>query len=482
MKKIDVLKGALFLIMISLMLSNIICGDDAKVTPTPTATAPPEPTPCCPDESFLEPYFVKEVIDPKNGQPLYYYYGFMNEVRISPDMAMIPAFCDLYLYQFTASGGEDSDVCVASDPERVVKTIPDETSFFWNGNMCGVPLGERNSIFKAIIQKPGEYGVINHYWLMAVSVDNQGQLCSADDVNKWWMTSAHVYFPYKPGDEPEGDIRYKPALTPFSTTPTYRWPNQILNSNPDATRTFHSENVKDMDDFEDGVEPYDWLDPPQNDSPGETDIRWTSSNSQEEYGSTVELDIPVGGMGSPVEWTITLNIDDDEDPCKADDDEKAPADDTLYRVYYDHLARDMDNQGDLNGYNIVPSPHYCFGAANHAYNGSVDPKIVPTSQGTLVFERVRIDRDPSKYLVVGECEVILNTIGSASIGRGDWFVYNTPSSHINTSYSGTNIWEFNGRMNQSKWGTSTVGLYAYEQHEIDGYLIWGVGKIWHHPK
>jgi hypothetical protein len=396
-------------------------------------------------------------------------------------MAMIPAKCDLYIAQFIASGGEDSDVCVASNPDRVVKTIADVTSFSWYGNMCGCASGERNSVFNAIIQMPADYGSINNYWLMAESVDGQGGDCSADDANKWWMTSAHVYFPYKTGDDPEGDISNKPSPTPFSTTPIYKWPNQILNTNPNATKTFHSENVKDMDDFENGEEPYDWLDTPQNDPPGESDIRWSSSSSQEEYGATVELNVPVGGIEGPVEWTITLNIDDDEDPCKADDDEKSPADNTMYRVYYDHLARDLDNKEDLNNYNVEPN-NYCFGAANHAYNGSTNPIVVPTSQGTLVFERVRIDRDPNKYFVVGECEVILNTISSINIGRGDWFVYNTSSSHINTSYSGTYIWEFNGRLNEHKWGTSTVGLYAYEQHEVGGYLIWGVGKIWHYPK
>jgi hypothetical protein len=453
MKNIVILKEVLFLIIISLILSYAICEDDAKVTPTPTATAPPEPIPCCPDGSSLEPNFVKEVIDPKNGQPIYYYYGFMNEVRISPDMAMIPALCDLYLYQFTASGGEDSDVCVASDPERVVKTIPDETLFFWSGNMCGVPTGERDSIFKAIIQKPAEYGQINNYWLMAESFDNLGGECSEDDANEWWITSAHVYFPYKPGDDPEGDIRDKPAITPFSTTPIYKWPNQILNTNPNATQTFNSVNVKDMDDFEDGVEPYDWLDDPQNDPPGETDIRWTSSNSQEEYGSTVDLNVPVGGIDGPVQWTITLNIDDDEDPCKADDNEKSPADDTIYRVYYDHLARDMDNVSSLNQYVVStlnpPNPPNgnCEGAARHTYEGETGDWIPPWPSETIY----KADKDPD----IPE-EIPLQNL---NLKRKDVFLLSGYCHHVNTCIGETNVWEYNGSLHSQCWGTTNLEEY-----------------------
>ncbi|MBN1903386.1 hypothetical protein JW926_18855, partial [Candidatus Sumerlaeota bacterium] len=288
----------------------------------------------------------------------------------------------------------------------------------------------------------------------AESFDNLGGECSEDDANEWWITSAHVYFPYKPGDEPEGDIRDKPALTPFSTTPTYKWPNQILNSNPDAIRTFCSENVKDMDDFEDGIEPYDWLDPPQNDPPGETDIRWTSSNSQEEYGSTVELNVPVGGMELPVEWTITLNIDDDEDPCMADDNEKSPADETLYRVYYDHLARDMDNVSDLNKHVVYPSnppDGNCEGAARHAYVGETGYGYPPWG-GNLNNYDLIYEATPTT--------VVLPLIKTGH-NRKDVFVINGFSCHhVNTCLDGTLVWEYNGFINSMKWGTATLEQFA----------------------
>jgi hypothetical protein len=68
MKTIDVLKEAVFLIMISLMFSIGTCEeDDAKVTPTPTptatATAEPTPTACCP-ENYNQVESVT-LVDPK---------------------------------------------------------------------------------------------------------------------------------------------------------------------------------------------------------------------------------------------------------------------------------------------------------------------------------------------------------------------------------------------------------------------------------
>ncbi len=421
-------------------------------TPSPSITATPTPTPtatpCCPSGSHA----VASVTwrDPKTGQVIE--AGYMTDVHMYHNQQLVDnqtlyfgiPCTPPFVTDFSASGGSDSDVCVDDDTNKPVKTYGVANYYIWSG-APGTVEGYNNNIFHFTPPVPEE-GTILSYTLNAESEDYGP--CNVDDPNKSARVYLKCYFPFKIGADPEGNLSPKPEGI-WSSTPTYRWDDQLLSKGT-ATMGFGAQNVNDMDDYENDPPPIAWDDGPVNDTPGQSDIRWESSKPEQKFGTNVSLTIPQGGIVSAVIWTIKLHIDDDEDPCMADDAEKL-VDQAQYRVYREHLARDSKNEGDLNTKNngepIQPSGA-CRGAAQHAYNGQTNPANVPpwgSGSWRVIYE-------------IDEKEEVVIPLITTGLNRRDVFVFNW-GSHTNTCISGTTIWEYNGRLNPARWGTAELEDY-----------------------
>ncbi|MBN1899967.1 hypothetical protein JW926_01425 [Candidatus Sumerlaeota bacterium] len=192
MKKIDVLMGAIFLIMISLTPLTALCedDDDAKVTPTPTATAEPtptataEPTPtaCCPDGSSL----VSVYWDAKAKK----WAGEMTDVTLSSGgmdvtnsgrcIAWEGPGMEVIVY---AGGGEDTDYCWDTETGKPVRTLHPEVTFSWIG--LGYVDENDDRIFHMLIAGPDTY-------LASVSANDGGD-CNAGPEAKFASCDIIVY-------------------------------------------------------------------------------------------------------------------------------------------------------------------------------------------------------------------------------------------------------------------------------------------------
>lgn len=505
-KKSKSIKKILYILLISAMAlwSNIYSDEDPK------NPEPPEPTPCCPDNTTKEPEHTDVNTDPKTDESVELHYGEMGDVDIGLGGVSVKDKNVYFGYEctgipgdteFSAGGGGDSDVCVSTVTGRAVSTYGVDNEYIWSGDAPGTPFGPKNQFYHFTPPPKPEEGEILEYGLTVESEDKGP--CNVDDANKNASTNIFCFFKYMVGDDPDGRMGPKPTGA-FNTTPMYRYDDQLVQCYGDDMLYLIGHDVCDYDDYESGSDPLAWDDGPVNDTPGPYDVRWVTSTGQEKVGHLVHFLIPTAPVSGPITWVIQMFVNDDANtspwPCMADDPEKL-VDTGTWRVYHDHLGRDMANVGRLNQlrpppeqYSVQIQPdHMCFGAANHAYRGITDPILVPQGIGTLVFRRTP-DPVTGKYLV-GSSVITLNDVPNLTPGRGSWFLYNgygygSGAGHINTSYSGTSVWEYNGRNNailiegilRPRWGTSTVQDYINEHHIESGDDIYGIHEIYYYPK
>lgn len=150
--------------------------------------------------------------------------------------------------------------------------------------------------------------------------------------------------------------------------------------------------------------------------------------------------------------TIRLKLRDKPNWPDADDpDVPATGDPDTWTltIFQDHLQRDQENEADLNSNGA--NPLNCYGAAWHAYNGSVRDKPPPFAQTCQLYSATDHSSIPP--------DDPFDSADLAQISRGDEVVFKGPSAnHIATFTSdhASGLWEYSGRINPRRWGTSTV--------------------------
>lgn len=272
------------------------------------------------------------------------------------------------------------------------------------------------------------------------------------------------------GPQPTGIILGKPVPRIFQhSDATFGWNDQLINKTAGVFRSF-SATVGDLDDAESNL--YSggvtspqvlWDDPKTPDPPGPTDVVWSSSGGGAATGNPVQLEMPIGGTDSAVTWDVKIaSLDDQAPPDIADDPAVTNVDTVTYKVFRDHLARDMANEADLVSYSA--NPGNCVGGAQHAYSGQTAQHIPPWQDSTgkiLLFEAAE---DPS---IPPDTDLTPNF----PYGRGGVVVFNG-NGHIATcTGNGDGIWEFNGRCyNPQTWGTGSVSrTLALRRNPSDPY-------------
>lgn len=352
----------------------------------------------------------------------------------------------------TLFGGTDADVCVHEDGVQYDQFLRGTTvTVSWSGPGSCPPMNDR---VRAIhdLPKPAD-GVVDTYNVEATASDCCE--CNAGPESKSAGTTLKVYWPYMQGLPPTGEIVFpKPFPRDFSLSPVWAWRDQIV-----LTRSVHWTcwaNASDEDFVESDLFSVDsaptvrWDDGTVIDSPGTTDVVWTSSNGELEYGYRVELESPAGGCPAGIPWTLRLSVDDNCLPPEyADDPEVSPADESCYYIYRHHLDRDFENLGSLLSHNIRPTNH-CFGAATHAYSG-VDADAIPPwgndGRGRIIYRAVDNPDIPPW----------LDETTTTQYAHGAVLHYSLNCDHVVTCLGGNDsVWEFNGRINPARWGTSTV--------------------------
>ena len=171
--------------------------------------------------------------------------------------------------------------------------------------------------------------------------------------------------PFAPGLPPDGEIANKPG-TDFCTTPTFRFPDQILM---DHKLRLSSIYVRDLDDHQtlpegnySASEIADlangaYLRPDYPDGTIDEDVTWLSCIGNSAFDTRQGIHMPGNqppfsypgpdpGTGCQ-NWQIKLKVNDDSDPV-CGDDPYTEVDSVTYRVYKDHLARDIQNEGALD--------------------------------------------------------------------------------------------------------------------------------------
>ncbi len=402
-------------------------------------------------------------------------------------------------------GGKDWDVLVRWTPFAWTSTGFGQT-YAWlpvNGGDCPIPPGVTQTdgiTFQYEIRIPRPYKDL--YFLEDGELKTYGLMCRADDAppadyGDEYRTASipvYLYHPYKPGPLPEGDIKKSSG---FSTVPTFKWWNQVL-SNEEIK--MEAVNLWDLDATEKistgpkdpgALDQIDWNDGFKIDIVTQDKIFWeTLEYGLRENGSPVYLMYPGISPGTQgyENWNIDLVIEDTRDG-KSAQDPRTIVDNVSYHVYFDHLARDVQNEGDLNTYNCHPGN--CWGAAKHAHDGSITPSSphqmppwaplvtpgtaeilpvelspgssIPSRMGSQIYRAPKdISLDPIDPLddtdLSGLCRgsVIIFWNYTLNQGKKCW-----SPLHIATVVSnGAEIlWENNGRINPHKWGTSSISAF-----------------------
>lgn len=259
------------------------------------------------------------------------------------------------------------------------------------------------------------------------------------------------------GPQPTGIILGKPVPRVFQhSDATFGWNDQLINKATGVFRDF-SANVNDLDDTESdiysgGANPPQilWDDPKTADPPGTSDVTWSATGGGAATGNPVQLEMPVGGTEAAVTWDVKIaSLDDQAPPDIADDPAVTNVDTVTYKVFRDHLARDMANEADLVSYSA--SPVNCVGAARHAYDGTISGDLIPPWDNENGKIRLfQAEEDPS-------IPPVIDLTSNFPYVRGGVVVFNR-SGHIATCTGNADgFWEFNGRCyNPQTWGTGSV--------------------------
>lgn len=306
------------------------------------------------------------------------------------------------------------------------------------------------------VQQPAD-GVVETYPLIGHCDEDPEEDCQVGDESSQAEVDVGIYYRYRTGEPPDGEILNKPGNL-FIITPPWRYPDQIVSSGGDL-HTFTSATW-DFDDFESnllsggGSEAALWDDGSAVDLPAATDVKWSSSEGGNAVGFSAVFAAPAGGINAPVQWTVTLDeVDDDGETVLADDDPTADVDSVTYRVYLDHLARDIDNETALN--NRIEA--VCWAAANHAWDGSADGDIPPWQGGPSSVIIYQADPNPSVFPTT--------PLNLGAISRGDFMVLTGSTIYhgvTSVDGGGGTVWEYNGKSG-SDFGTQSLQDYTLDE-------------------
>jgi hypothetical protein len=370
---------------------------------------------------------------------------------------------------YTLWGGGDVDICVSlTDPNDYYPYYDGvDVTAHWGLLLGGSPSNAGFAdyyyprMYYFFPPKPAEQ-TVDQYRLTGWT-DDFGPFNAGDEQTAVWA-DLHVYYPYGVG-EPVRVIINKltigkkaDVIDPVFLKPaTYRWKDQFLSGEIIEFTTYLAE---DYDTHENGIPPLNWQDGPVNDIPTSDYglFDWDAIKGSFLDGSD---NTPAAIYICPIVETLTtvflhLYLDDAPLPEYADD--LVPAHDQLsFRVYKDHLQRDMANEADLN-IQVPGGPQgACFGAAMHAWNGTEGTVKPPWGSGgppsRIIYSAPANPNSPPT--------IPLNTAG---VNRGDVLMMGKQgygASHCCTATGFVaggklGIWEYNGRLHPNSWGTACL--------------------------
>jgi len=401
----------------------------------------------CPDGYTAYPVYP----DPVNAEIL---HGEINPLWIYDNGGNITALSPNYPWSsgvdilFYLLDGWDQDVCVNdSNPEDFFLYSNGITAIYtWANNIPGHVDPSYPSWYHFKPPKPPEGQVVSY---TVTGYSHDAGPCNVGD--EWAVTSTfpRIFYPWVAGPAIHGTIDKTcigtNPLVPdvvFHTSATYRWTDQFISWEQIYLYPYDD---YDRDNGENGFEPLNWQDGWQYDVLTylwQADAGWFQDCT--EHARMALYVCP--SVATWVVATVSLTIDDL--PNLADD--PAISDNVHLRVYRDHLERDKCNEGDLNDKVAGGPAGACYGAARHAYSGTEGSGGPPWSPATptRIYEA---SEDPN--------EPPTTPLQTSGLNRRGVFILGGNCNHTNTSLGGTWVWEYNGRMNDHRWGKAYLENY-----------------------